>query len=150
MIINRCLAAGLLAGAAVLPFLRPLGSGARAQGAPMATPTSPPPGPGRIAQRLAADTRFSRFATLSHTAGLTGQYTGTAPHTVFAPTDAACNRLPAGLLQALTGTTGPAGAADPRASAVLTRHVAAQTFPFASFNGKVSGIVTVNGGVLVR
>lgn len=148
MIMNRRLAAGLLAGAAVLPFLRPPGSGARAQTAPMATPTSPPPGPGTIAQRLAADTRFSRFSTLSHTAGLTGRYTGTAPYTVFAPTDAAFNSLPASLLQALTGTTGPAGAVDPRGSAVLTQHVAAQTFPFASFNGKVSEVTTVNGGKL--
>lgn len=151
MSFNRRFAFSLLGAAATLPVLHGATGRALAQTGTAPTPSSPPPGPGTIADRLAADSRFERFRTLSNSAGLTGRYTGTVPHTVFAPTDTAFNLLPGNLLQALTGTTGGSqsgGAPDERAGAVLTQHVAAQTYPSSSFAGKVSEISTLNGGKL--
>lgn len=54
-----------------------------------------------IVDAAAANGQFSTFVTAVNAAGLTEQLKGKGPFTVFAPTDAAFARLPAGTLDSL-------------------------------------------------
>ena len=56
-----------------------------------------------IADTLAADDRFTNFLEMAARAGFVDQLRGPGPFTIFAPTDAAMMRAPAGMLQDLVG-----------------------------------------------
>lgn len=70
------------------------------------TPTAPaqamPAATGTIVQVLAATPDRSTLARLVGTAGLTADLSGPGPFTVFAPSDEAFSRMPAGALDTLT------------------------------------------------
>ena len=56
-----------------------------------------------IADTLASDDRFTNFLEMTARAGFVDQLRGPGPFTIFAPTDAAMMRAPAGMLQDLVG-----------------------------------------------
>jgi uncharacterized surface protein with fasciclin (FAS1) repeats len=85
---------------------------------------------------------FTTLLAAIDAAGLTGTLSGQgkAPFTVFAPTDEAFAKLPAGTVEALL--------ADPEAlKAILLYHVVAGNYPAASVVGMTS-LQTVGGGSL--
>ena len=67
----------------------------------MKTPTTSTSGSGNLLASAAANGSFKTFAKAVHQAGLTQTLDGNGPFTVFAPTDAAFSRLPAGKLDEL-------------------------------------------------
>jgi uncharacterized surface protein with fasciclin (FAS1) repeats len=58
-----------------------------------------------IVDMAIATGNFTTFVSAVKTAGLTGTLTGKGPFTVFAPTDEAFKKLPAGALDALIKDT---------------------------------------------
>jgi uncharacterized surface protein with fasciclin (FAS1) repeats len=80
--------------------------------------SEPPAAPGNIVQTLTEAGNFTTLVAAIEAAGLSGTLQGPGPFTVFAPTDAAFAKLPAGTLEALLG--------DPeQLASILTYHVVA-------------------------
>jgi uncharacterized surface protein with fasciclin (FAS1) repeats len=98
----------------------------------------------------AANADFSTLVTAVTTANLVETLSGTGPFTVFAPTNAAFAKLPAGTVEGLLKPE----SAD-KLKAVLTYHVVAGKFDAAAVieainanNGKYT-VATVQGGKIV-
>ncbi len=112
-----------------------------------------------IVETLAADGRFTTLVTALKAAQLDGNLSGPGPFTVFAPTDAAFKKLPAGTVDSLLK--------DPQGyylKKMLLYHVvnrqlmAADIMRVASINtiqgesiliGSSNGVITINGGTKV-
>lgn len=87
-----------------------------------------------------SNTAFSTLVTAIQAAGLVETLQGSGPFTVFAPTDAAFDALPAGTLEGLLADTDAL-------RDVLTYHVAAGRFAATDVAARTS-IATVNGANL--
>jgi len=70
-----------------------------------------------VIDTLAADGRFNRFLELVGRAGLTDQFRGAGPMTLFAPTDAAFNQANVAVLQDLVAQGGGGGGGGTLSSA---------------------------------
>jgi transforming growth factor-beta-induced protein len=92
--ISMLVAACLLAAGCTQPATTPV--------TPTATATAPTtPGAKNIVETTVADGRFTTLAAAVAAANLTGTLSGTGPFTVFAPTDDAFRKLPAGTVEML-------------------------------------------------
>lgn len=110
-----------------------------------------PPAPGTIVEVATSAGTFNTLLAAVQAAGLVNTLSGPGPFTVFAPTDDAFAKLPAGTVQALLQ--------DPTTlAAILTYHVvpgkvtAAQVVNLTSavtVNGKSVSIQVVGGNVLI-
>ncbi|KPP88974.1 MAG: hypothetical protein HLUCCA08_01990 [Rhodobacteraceae bacterium HLUCCA08] len=91
-----------------------------------------------IVDIAASNDQFSTLVTAVQAAGLVDTLKGDGPFTVFAPTDAAFAKLPAGTVEALL--------ADPEAlAAILTYHVVPGAVTSADLAGQRLSVATVNG-----
>jgi len=125
---------GVASTALALPFL------ARAQTVPGAVT-------GDLAQTLASRPGFGKFLGLCQRAGLRDRLMGTAQLTVFAPTDAAFDRMPVSLLNDLVGDG--QNAPDPvRLPALVSHHMISGMFLAGSLKDRVADMPSVNGGLL--
>jgi transforming growth factor-beta-induced protein len=112
--------------------------------APAATtvpPTTKPAATKDIVDTAVANGSFKTLAAALGAAGLVDTLKGTGPFTVFAPTDAAFAKLPAGTVEGLLKPENKAAL-----TAILTYHVVAGKVPastVATLNGKTAK--TVNG-----
>jgi uncharacterized surface protein with fasciclin (FAS1) repeats len=140
---KRKVSAGILIAAMTLTLS--LSSGAVAQ--PQAAATK------NIVETAIAAGSFKTLATALTAAGLVDTLKGTGPFTVFAPTDEAFAKLPAGTLQDLLKPEN-----KEKLAAILTYHVvpgqvmAAQVSKMASaetVNGKSAAIKVSSGSVMV-
>lgn len=130
----------VLAGASV-----PLTGAARAQTASTQTANT------QVANRdvlgvLASRGSFDRFLGLCQRAAVTEDLRATGPFTVFAPTDAAFNRIPASLIEDLVGE----GQGTPdmvRLRALLTYHIATGTHRSTGWTN-TQELQTLNGALL--
>jgi uncharacterized surface protein with fasciclin (FAS1) repeats len=96
-----------------------------------------PPAPGTIVEVASAAGTFTTLVAAVQAAGLVGTLSGPGPFTVFAPTDEAFAKLPAGTVQALLN--------DPATLAsILTYHVVAGRVTAADVVNLTSA-TTVNG-----
>jgi len=86
---------------------------------------------------------FKTLAAALTAAGLVDTLKGPGPFTVFAPTDAAFAKLPAGTVETLLKPENKA-----RLAAVLTYHVVPGKVPASAVVGKTSEPKTVNGATL--
>jgi transforming growth factor-beta-induced protein len=84
---------------------------------------------------------FKTLAAALQAAGLVDTLKGEGPFTVFAPTDAAFAKLPAGTVESLLKPENKA-----KLTAILTYHVVAGDIP-ASQVVKMTEVKTVNGGM---
>ncbi len=92
-----------------------------------------------IVDIAAANPDFSTLVTAVKAAGLAGTLSGTGPFTVFAPTNAAFAKLPAGTVENLLKPEN-----KDQLTAILTYHVVAGEVLAADVM-KLSSAVTVNG-----
>jgi uncharacterized surface protein with fasciclin (FAS1) repeats len=106
--------------------------------------------PGRTVVELAVgSTDFSTLVTAVQAAGLVETLSGKGPFTVFAPTNAAFNKLPAGTVETLVKPENKA-----TLTSVLTYHVvpgrvnAAQLLQQIRRGGGSATLTTVQGGTL--
>jgi uncharacterized surface protein with fasciclin (FAS1) repeats len=109
----------------------------RAGGAPGAHPAAPAARTMDIVETAVKAGSFTTLVTAVQAAGLVETLQGAGPFTVFAPTDAAFAKLPAGTLEALL-------ADKPRLTAVLTYHVVGGKL-LAADVVKVKQVTTVQG-----
>ena len=114
---------------------------ATAVAAPAPTATSAPaptatPAPQTIVDIAAADGRFTTLLAAVQAAGLTETLQGEGPFTVFAPTDDAFAKLPAGTVESLLGDI-------PALTDILLYHVVAA-------NAKAADVVTLDSVVTVQ
>lgn len=94
--------------------------------------------PADIVDTVVADGRFSTLAAALTSAGLIETLKGEGPFTVFAPTDEAFAKLPAGTIEALL-------ADKEQLTAILTYHVVAPGRVMAADVVKLTSADTVNG-----
>lgn len=93
-----------------------------------------------IVDTAVAAGQFKTLAAALNAAGLVGTLKGPGPFTVFAPTDAAFAKLPAGTVETLLKPENKA-----QLVSVLTYHVAPGSVMSASLAGKVTDAKTVEG-----
>jgi len=93
--------------------------------------TVPAPQPGNIVEIASGNADFSTLVTAIQAAGLANTLSGPGPFTVFAPTNAAFNALPAGALQALLANV-------PELTKTLTYHVVAGRLDAAAVTAATS------------
>ena len=86
---------------------------------------------------------FKTLAAALGAAGLVDTLKGPGPFTVFAPTDAAFAKLPAGTVETLLKPENKA-----KLTAILTYHVVAGKVPASAVAGKVTDATTVNGATI--
>ncbi len=86
---------------------------------------------------------FKTLAAALTAAGLVDTLKGPGPFTVFAPTDAAFAKLPAGTVETLLKPENKA-----KLTAILTYHVVAGKVPASAVAGKVTDATTVNGATI--
>ena len=86
---------------------------------------------------------FKTLAAALTAAGLVDTLKGPGPFTVFAPTDAAFAKLPAGTVETLLKPENKA-----KLTAILTYHVVAGNVPASAVTGKVTDAKTVNGATI--
>ena len=86
---------------------------------------------------------FKTLAAALTAAGLVDTLKGPGPFTVFAPTDEAFAKLPAGTVETLLKPENKA-----RLTAVLTYHVVPGKVPASAVTGKTTDATTVNGAAL--
>jgi uncharacterized surface protein with fasciclin (FAS1) repeats len=106
---------------------------------------------GDIAKILAGTSEFSRFVEFVQRAGEINTLQGTQALTVFAPTNAAFDRAPVGLLQDLLGQTAGSQSGSPdqfRLRAMVTHHFIAGVATTASMRGAVRDVPSLNGGLV--
>jgi PKD repeat protein len=109
-------------------------------GAAPGVSTLPAPVPGQtIVEKLVADGRFKTLVAAVQAAKLDGTLSGAGPFTVFAPTDAAFAKLPAGTVDNLLKD--PEG----QLKQILLYHVASGSVKAADVV-KISSVKTVQGG----
>ncbi len=96
-----------------------------------------------IVDTAVAAGQFKTLAAALTAAGLVDTLKGEGPFTVFAPTDAAFAKLPAGTVENLLKPENKA-----QLSAILTYHVVPGKAPASAVTGKVSDVATVNGAML--
>ncbi|NKC33559.1 fasciclin domain-containing protein [Falsiroseomonas selenitidurans] len=111
------------------------------------------PATATLADTMAGDNRFSRFLDLITRAHLVEDFRSAQPMTVFAPTDAAFNSAPAGILADLAGTSGGSGEnrSDPdisRLSALINYHILPGAFRASDLMGENRRLRTRNGSDL--
>jgi uncharacterized surface protein with fasciclin (FAS1) repeats len=99
-----------------------------------------PAAPGTVMEVAASAGTFSTLLTAVRAAGLEATLNGSGPFTVFAPTDAAFSKLPAGAIESLLQDRAAL-------SAVLTYHVVPGKLLASDVIGQTSA-VTVNGKAL--
>ncbi|EHL95476.1 fasciclin domain protein [Acetobacteraceae bacterium AT-5844] len=106
---------------------------------------------GDIATILAGVSDFSRFVEIAQRAGEIDRLKGTQALTVFAPTNAAFDRMPAGLLQDLLGQSQGSQAGSPdqfRLKALVTHHIVAGVVTVQTMRGGQRDIPSLNGGLV--
>jgi len=86
---------------------------------------------------------FKTLAAALTAAGLVGTLKGPGPFTVFAPTDAAFAKLPAGTVENLLKPENKG-----QLTAILTYHVVPGKVPASAVAGKVTDAKTVNGATI--
>jgi uncharacterized surface protein with fasciclin (FAS1) repeats len=86
---------------------------------------------------------FKTLAAALAAAGLVDTLKGPGPFTVFAPTDAAFAKLPAGTVETLLKPENKA-----KLTAILTYHVVPGKVPASAVVGKVTDAATVNGATI--
>lgn len=96
-----------------------------------------------IVDTAVAAGQFKTLAAALNAAGLVGTLKGAGPYTVFAPTDAAFAKLPAGTVDNLLKPENKA-----KLVAVLTYHVVPGSVPSSALAGKVTDAKTVQGGAV--
>jgi uncharacterized surface protein with fasciclin (FAS1) repeats len=119
-----------------LSFAAALTLAAAPAAAQMSAPAAPPM-PRDIVETAVAAGSFKTLATALQTAGLVETLSGKGPFTVFAPTDEAFAKLPAGTVEALLKDKA-------KLTAILTYHVVAGNVP-SSEVVKLTSAKTVNG-----
>jgi uncharacterized surface protein with fasciclin (FAS1) repeats len=102
------------------------------------TPAEP-----NIVELAAGDPRFSTLVAAIEAAGLAGTLSGPGPFTVFAPTNAAFDALPAGTVDSLLLPENQAQLAD-----ILTYHVVPGRIASGDVMGTQQQVTTVQGGTL--
>lgn len=107
---------------------------------------------GDLSHALAADGRFSSFITILQRAGALDVLRGGGRYTVFAPTDAGVDTIPANIRATLTPTptnTNTSGGADPVAlQAIAALHMVEGVYPVASFTAPSTLLRSRNGTML--
>lgn len=106
---------------------------------------------GDIATILAGVSDFSRFVEIAQRAGEIDRLKGTQALTVFAPTNAAFDRMPAGLLQDLLGQSQGSQAGSPdqfRLKALVTHHIVPGVVTVQTMRGGQRDIPSLNGGLV--
>ena len=101
------------------------------------TPTTSTSSSDNLLARAAANGSFKTFGKAVEQAGLSQTLNGTGPFTVFAPTDAAFEKLPDGALNGLLGN-------QPALRNVLTYHVVQGELTAAALQGR-SYVTALNG-----
>jgi len=96
-----------------------------------------------IVDTAVANGNFNTLAAALTAADLVSTLKGTGPFTVFAPTDAAFAKLPAGTVENLLKPVNKA-----QLQAVLTYHVVPGKVPASAVAGKVTDAATVNGATI--
>jgi uncharacterized surface protein with fasciclin (FAS1) repeats len=86
---------------------------------------------------------FKTLAAALTAAGLVDTLKGPGPFTVFAPTDAAFAKLPAGTVETLLKPENKA-----QLTAILTYHVVPGKVPASAVTGKTTNATTVNGAAI--
>lgn len=114
---------------------------ASAAATPAARPAAATPTSGNdILDVVKADRQFSTFAKVVEAAGLTAELEGAEPMTVFAPTDAAFQALPAGTLDNLLKPENRA-----QLVALVNYHVVPAAATSQQLNGRTVRATAVNG-----
>lgn len=93
-----------------------------------------------IVDTAVAAGQFKTLAAALGAAGLVDTLKGPGPFTVFAPTDAAFAKLPAGTVENLLKPENKA-----QLTAILTHHVVPGNIPSSAVVGKTQDVKTVNG-----
>lgn len=96
-----------------------------------------------IVDTAVAAGQFKTLAAALEAAGLVATLKGPGPFTVFAPTDAAFAKLPAGTVENLLKPENKA-----KLASILTHHVVAGKIPASAVVGKTQDVKTVNGTML--
>lgn len=96
-----------------------------------------------IVDTAVAAGQFKTLAAALGAAGLVNTLKGPGPFTVFAPTDAAFAKLPAGTVETLLKPENKA-----KLTAILTHHVVPGAIPSSAVVGKKQDVKTVNGTML--
>ena len=115
----------------------------------MADETSVAEEPGTIVDVAQGNPDFSTLVTAVTAAELGGTLGGEGPYTVFAPTNAAFDKLPDGTLETLTAPEG-----KEQLTSILTYHVVSGATDAATLTNAIETndgsyeITTVNGGTL--
>lgn len=105
-----------------------------------AAPAATPHSGNDIVDVVKADRQFSTFAKIVEAAGLTAELEGAEPMTVFAPTDAAFQALPAGTLDTLLKPENRA-----QLVAFVNYHVVPAAATSQQLNGRTVRATAVNG-----
>jgi uncharacterized surface protein with fasciclin (FAS1) repeats len=108
-----------------------------------ATSTQPARSAGTIVQVASNAGQFSTLVAAINAAGLTETLNGAGPFTVFAPTDAAFAKLPAGTVENLLMPENKA-----KLTALLTYHVVPGKVSSADLAGVTATPATVQGGTI--
>jgi uncharacterized surface protein with fasciclin (FAS1) repeats len=119
----------------------PGGSSARTSGSQSSAPA--PRAAGNILEVAANAGQFSTLVAAINAAGLSETLNGAGPFTVFAPTDAAFAKLPAGTVESLLMPENKA-----KLSALLTYHVVPGKIASADLAGVTATPATVQGSTL--
>jgi uncharacterized surface protein with fasciclin (FAS1) repeats len=138
-------AAALLAGPALAdpaPAAAPKAAASPATPAvePSATARPAPNATADIVDVVKADRHFSTFARVVEAAGLTAELEGAEPMTVFAPTDAAFQALPAGTLDTLLKPENRA-----KLVALVNYHVVPAAATSQQLNGRTVRATSISG-----
>lgn len=108
-----------------------------------------------VMDAMAADGRFNRFIELIGRAGLSDEFKGAGPYTVFAPTDGAFLGAPAAMIDDLTnqGTGGGISgeSRDPVRLRAFVQYyiVPGQAFTLAQLTGQPRQLKTQNGATIL-
>lgn len=98
-------------------------------------------GPGNIVEVASGDSRFSTLVAAVGAAGLVETLSGPGPFTVFAPTNAAFDALPAGTVDTLLLPENQAQLVN-----ILTYHVVPGSITSDQLIGQQLNVATVQGG----
>jgi uncharacterized surface protein with fasciclin (FAS1) repeats len=135
-------ASGLFAAGCTQPVTPPAAPAATATATVTTTPAvTMTPAPQNIVETAVADGRFTTLVAAVQAANLTGTLSGPGPFTVFAPTDDAFSKLPAGTVETLLR--------DPQGQLkeILLYHVVPGKLMAADFR-QVKVLKTIQGGNL--
>lgn len=115
----------------------------------LAGPARAQSGPRPIAEIIAGDPQFQTFTTWLQRAGLLEGLRTIGPFTVFAPTNAAFDAMPAALREELNPSGGRETSPDLiRLPAVMDAHIVAGRLSAAETSGRRSTVQNRNGGTI--